>query len=124
MIYFTDQDLFDLLESYGVEVDRSELSGIQPFKVGVNKIVRLSDDSWDIYLSSTALKAIKAGGVVGSVLLSYIPTIGPFVSVLAAYLVSENIDASCGWIFTIKTKVIQKGEEWGYKQYVASKRKQ
>ena len=52
VIYFTDDDLFDLLESYGVEVNRPEFSGIQPFKVGVNKIVRTSDNSWDIYLSS------------------------------------------------------------------------
>lgn len=124
VIYFTDDDLFDLLESYGVEVNRPEFSGIQPFKVGVNKIVRTSDNSWDIYLSSTVLKTIKGAGVVSTVLLNAIPTIGPFLSVLAAYLISENIDSSCGWIFHIKTKVIQKGEEWGYKQYVASKTKQ
>ena len=124
VIYFTDEELFNLMESYGIEFDRPNPAVIQPFKVGVNKIVRLSDSSWDVYVSSTVLKAIKGGGVVTSVLLNKIPGIGPVLSTLAAYLISENIDSSCGWIFTIKSKVIQKGEEWGIKQYVASKRKQ
>lgn len=123
-IYFTDDEFFDLMDVLGLNIERPDDLAVQPYAKGVNKIVRISNTKVDIYLSKTVITAIEVSGVAASVALSAIPGIGIYMTALTTYFITEKIDASCGWIFHLKTKVIHKGDEVGFTYYVASREKQ
>ncbi|GEM_PF-4503480 len=131
IITFTNKQVFDALEAGGIDIHsiltEEEIRAAlrkDMLRSGENKIVVIDNDTVDVYISTEALKAMGAAGMAGSVLLGFIPLAGPYLAAISGFLVGVAIDYNTPVILRLKTKIIEKGDEWGVTYYVYSTRPQ